>query len=93
MGKAALAIEISIHEVFADLDAVGLNAELQHLHISIHEVFADLDRLPRVLQSSERISIHEVFADLDPTFPRRYCPQCRFQSTRSSQTSTQGPLA
>ena len=60
--------------------------------ISIHEVFADLD--DSILSHFHQlfISIHEVFADLDLFHDILYPFTFRFQSTRSSQTSTPGEL-
>ena len=78
---------ISIHEVFADLDETKI---LKHFYtqISIHEVFADLDRISAPGLYRLGISIHEVFADLDRFSQVRSTWTKRFQSTRSSQTST-----
>ena len=82
------AIKISIHEVFADLDVVDLLVKLSAHVISIHEVFADLDPGSRKCPSAS--------SDFNPRGLRRprriICLPNRqilkFQSTRSSQTST-----
>ena len=58
-------IVISIHEVFADLDAAAIVELYTEQVISIHEVFADLDHNVHTTCHISVISIHEVFADLD----------------------------
>ena len=57
--------------------------------ISIHEAFADLDPDRAKRMWIDVISIHEAFADLDEPQSVRWIP-VEFQSTRPSQTSTQG---
>ena len=58
-------------------------------YISIHEVFADLDPVNLIPYRTFLISIHEVFADLDFGAMTATGGTWQFQSTRSSQTSTQ----
>ena len=81
---------ISIHEVFADLDLLAHGVHPKVVQISIHEVFADLDRSLSAIETTNSISIHEVFADLDYISTMGWKKTRKFQSTRSSQTSTVG---
>ena len=64
-GITRVLLEISIHEVFADLDILASLTIAQAIFISIHEVFADLDLSGWAKALQNMISIHEVFADLD----------------------------
>ena len=83
-------IDISIHEVFADLDTSVIWIIICFI-ISIHEVFADLDRgysqffyILRGFQSTRSSQTSTSKGNMQQEIT------ILFQSTRSSQTSTNG---